>query len=296
VKNTIIKLSGGLGNQLFQYAFSRAFSERTKSNLILDLSNYNSFLLGETKRKYELDFYNLSATKYKYSIPYLSKAFQLFPILSNIYGLRYYKEKSLSYDTDILKVEANVYFDGYWQSYKYFQDYSILIYNELLPSSDAIISEYLLNVLSKINTTNSVAIHVRRGDYITNKSANDTHGILGEHYYSTALKYINGYIHNPTYFIFSDDIEWCKSFFSQYDGIFIFPSDVSKNLPQEDIMLISHCKHCIIANSSFSWWGAWLGDCKFNFNDRIVIAPKQWFLSDNINDIDSRLPENWIKL
>lgn len=296
MKITIVKLSGGLGNQLFQYAFARAFSIKNQTKLYLDLSSFRSLLPGETKRKYELDFYNHKGSQYPLSFPYFSKIYSKFPFILKLFGVEYYKEKTLSYDPTIMGLKGDFYFDGYWQSFKYFQEYSILLSNELLPFNQSSMNESCLKLLSSIHKSISVAIHVRRGDYITNKSAKDTHGLLEEIYYKNAIQYMNERVSNPFYFVFSDDLEWCRAFFSNIKGNFIYPSKNSNNLPQEDIFLISNCNHSIIANSSFSWWGAWLGDCMFDSVNRIVIAPKQWFIDDAINDIDSRLPKHWIKI
>ncbi|MFH1509084.1 MAG: alpha-1,2-fucosyltransferase, partial [bacterium] len=195
------------------------------------------------------------------------------------------KEQVYSYDSSILKADNNSYLDGYWQSEKYFKNIRGLLLKELELNNDEEekIGKKEKEILSKPNT---IAIHFRRGDYITNKKTNKVHGICQLEYYKEALNKVSGKIKKPILIIFSDDIYWVKNnFTTEYETYFF------NNPGHIDLVLMSRCEHQIIANSSFSWWGAWL-----NKNEhKIVIAPKVWFQAGN-KDIKDLLPKDWIKI
>jgi hypothetical protein len=139
------------------------------------------------------------------------------------------------------------------------------------------------NYLKDINTTNSVSIHVRRGDYANHPNI----GILDISYYQKAVIYMTKYIENPIFYIFSNDIEWCKENFMFIDKKIIIDKT---NNEIEDMILMKNCNHNIIANSSFSWWGAWLN----NNDNKIVIAPKKW-MAENPNNY-KWVPDNWVEI
>jgi Glycosyl transferase family 11 len=177
--------------------------------------------------------------------------------------------------------------DGYWQSEKYFIDCSKLIRKDFTFKNE--LDSYNLKLKSKIDKTNSVSIHIRRGDYVNNLNTNATHGLCSIDYYIKAVNYITERIESPYFFVFSDDIEWAKK-----NIMLNFPCQfISHNIGSKsylDMQLMSLCKHNVIANSSFSWWGAWL-----NSNDnKIVIAPRKWFAVNT--DICDLIPSNWISL
>ena len=142
--------------------------------------------------------------------------------------------------------------------------------------------------LNLIKNKNSVAIHIRRGDYLKNPKARCFHGILGEDYYKKSISYVKKTVKNPFFFIFSDEVELVKKtffFFNKKNFIFI---DTKSTI--NDLHLMSNCKHFIIANSTFSWWGAWLSKNKH----KIILAPKKWVRA-KISTPDI-IPESWIKI
>jgi hypothetical protein len=255
----ITKIQGGLGNQLFQWAYGRSIELETNLVNYLDTNFYNY----DNHRKFELNqFLNI---KYNTVIPKLDKV--------TIYKI----DDDFNYKKHILLKDSCYYLDGYWQSEKYFKEYRNIILKELEPS------DVLLSKLSKtpLIDTNTTSIHIRRTDYIT---SNGVHPVKSIKYYQDALDIIGDYDY---LFIFSDDIQWCKDNLKFNNMIFM---DGLTNI--EDLYLMSMCKNNIIANSSFSWWAAWL-----NKNiDKKVIAPLNWFGSQtNINDSDI-IPESWIKI
>ena len=135
---------------------------------------------------------------------------------------------------------------------------------------------------------NAVSVHVRRGDYVNNKNANAFHGVCSPEYYRKAIELIAKRVDSPKYFVFSDDIEWVKEHIEIPNAVFVSQKDIADH---EELVLMSKCKHAIIANSSFSWWGAWL-----NANpNKLVIAPKQWVSDSRVNTVDA-IPAEWVRI
>ena len=281
----ISKLKGGLGNQMFQYAIGRQLSLLNKDNLFLDkealLNNTN---LIYTKRDYELNIFKLSSKDLNFNnlTKFINK------IKQKIKPLKIIIESSSEYNKSILKHTGNLLLDGYWQSEKYFKNIEYQIREDFAFKNKP--NEINANILEKIRQSNSISLHIRRGDYVYNLNTNKVHGICSTEYYDQGISIIQSKVSNPQFFIFSDDIEWVKKnhrFNSEPDYI-----DFNKGKDSfEDMRLMSNCKHCIIANSTFSWWAAWL-----NTNpEKIVIAPKKWFNDATINTQDL-IPETWIKI
>ena len=185
-------------------------------------------------------------------------------------------------------IKGTIYLNGYWQSEKYFKNIRKTIIKDFQLRKPLIKKNK--SWARKINTSNSIGIHVRRGDYITDQKTNKYHGICGINYYKKSINLIKNRIKNPIFFIFSDDYKWVKKKFS-FLGNYAFFINNNNNNPPIDIKLMSLCKHNIIANSSFSWWGSWLNTNK----DKIVIAPKEWFQDKKVKSQDI-IPSNWTKI
>jgi len=263
----ITKLQGGLANQIFQWAYGKYLSEKYNTPLYLDTTFYLN-QVGVTKREFSLNKF----PKLKYKI---------LPNDRNISNLSNEPKKiitqtisdnfnfnELNYNNDL-----HYYLNGYWQSEKYFKGIESIIREELQPLSESL--EKFSNL--PINE-NNVSIHIRRTDYVT---SNGYHPVQSVEYYQKGLDIIKEY---DNIFVFSDDINWCKENLQFENMVFIEGFD---NV--EDIWLMSLCKNNIIANSSFSWWGAWLNK---NPNKK-VITPKNWFGNVNINTNDI-IPSDWI--
>jgi hypothetical protein len=254
----VSKIQGGLGNQIFQWAYGKSLSKKYNTDLFLDLNFYKN-QSGNTFREFELDkFPNLNyETKKKEN-----KKF------TEIVDDFCYKE--LNYNENL-----NYYLNGFWQSEKYFSEFSDVIQSELQP--DVLTRKKLLSIVSD----NSASLHIRRTDYVT---SNGFHPVQNIEYYNKALDIIGNY---DQLLIFSDDINWCKENLNYKKMIFI------ENMSSvENVWLMSLCKNNIIANSSFSWWGAWLNQNK----NKTVVIPKNWFGNNvdlNTSDI---YPNNWIKI
>lgn len=281
-----VKIIGGLGNQMFQYATAFAISKRTKQELIVDISdalNYkvHPLRLTELSCNCTYEYKSFFIEKYIYSsiIPHLIK---------KVIMPGYYIENDLAYDDRIDTRSYGKKIVGYFQSEKYFSDYREDLINEFKPKAE--FNQYQTEIRDLILQNTSCSVHIRRGDYISNTSANNTHGICSSAYFTKAIKYFESYgiaNSNFTLFVFSDDIEWCEKNISfPYRTIFVKGDQERVEL---DMRLMSYCKYNIISNSSFSWWGAWLNE---NI-DKKVIAPQQWFRKNIAHNI---IPESWIKL
>lgn len=298
----IVRLIGGLGNQLFQYAIGRNLAERNSTLLKLDLSGYEEYKL----QRYGLHYFKIwehiasleeIATFRKKKTNYFSKlsskvirilGYSQYPTSSFYRESTYVKENEASFDPSVLERTGNIYLEGYWQSERYFSGIREILLREYVIKHDP---NYLNKQLSEqISKYDSVSLHIRRGDYVSDPITNKIHGICSNDYYESAIQKITQRVPSCHFFIFSDDPIWVrKNFMIAYPFTIIDHNDASGNF--EDLRLMSKCKHNIIANSSFSWWGAWL-----NRNpEKIVIAPGRWFNDPGL-DSNSLIPDSWIKV
>ena len=278
-------LTGGLGNQMFQYAAAKHLSLRRRTPLKLHFAN----ALTNTPRALGLNYFNIhaeiatSADLKSFGYPHstagriIKRIFQDLKLYSN--SKIYMEKKEYVYDPHVLKLTSNICLEGYWQNEKYFQPISKIIRNEFTFKKTANVQNQ--NILNIMKRTNSISVHVRRGDYLANKSA---YPPLHLEYYKNSLNYFKSRLLKPRFFVFSDDIIWCKTNLGAKNISYIAHN---ANTPHEDLRLMSTCKHNIIANSAFSWWGSWLNTSL----DKIVIAPDKW-----INNPFSRkmISKKWI--
>lgn len=283
----IIKLDGGLGNQMFQFALYLKYQFQNK---IVSIDDDYLRLFGNAHNGLELPYifdlsYNRGALKNVSPYDILRKI----PILRSVYtnheirNKHIYIEESLVFHKDYLYWN-NIYLDGYWQSPMYFEDIrDVILSNYTFKNLDYDLTFEAQDYLNIIANSNSVSIHIRRGDYLA-----ESNRMLPDSYYSNAIHYVLSNIDNPTFFIFSDDIEWCKNNLD-IAGEHIFIEYIEPCKSYIDMYLMTQCNHNIIANSSFSWWGAWLND---NPN-KIVIGPKNWFNDGTEIDI---YPDSWVKI
>lgn len=293
----IVRLKGGIGNQMFQYAAARRVSYVNNTQLKLDLSWFNES--GPwTNRKLELEVFNIvnevatpsevAALKSRKQNPFLRRL----PIfLKNVLfrtNQTHIIEKNYSFDSAILSLQDNVYLDGYWQSQKYFIDIEQVIRREFSFNTDPL--EMNQQTLNQITSSESIAIHIRRGDYVTLADANAFHGLCPLEYYRAASDIIAKQLSKPVFFVFSDDIAWAKHNLKlDFETNFIDHNGPDHGY--EDLRLMSLCNHHIIANSSFSWWGAWLAQ----HHAKIVIVPQKWFNDISIGTKDL-YPDGWVQL
>lgn len=258
----IVRLTGGLANQLFMYAFGRSLSMQRHEPV--------RFCWCRSTWDYALDKFKANVT-----------------LVNALVHNTIYDEKTFGYDAGVYATPPNTYFRGYWQTEKYFVDTEGLRKELTLrePPHPGVIK-----MAEQLRNENSVFVHIRRGDYL-NPGTAAYHGNLGHasagenyYYYSRAIKYIEEKVNSPKFVVFSDDPAWCEQNFS-------YPVISSQGFTQhEDLYLMSQCKHGIGANSTFSWWGNWLGE----YPGRVCIAPQKWFNAEA--DTRDIIPERWVRL
>ncbi len=291
----IVKLQGGLGNQLFQYAFGRALSLEYKRELALDISwyarnRYSKYFMPHSIFNFNIIEKRKSSIFLRY-ITLISKHIRLLPKplnkISKFYLFGRFLPVYINESTfNILNMPQNsvLYFDGYWQNIKYFQKYESIIRKEFT-LKHKLIGENK-KYLKKIVSSNSISIHIRRGVYISDPNISILYPHCSLKYYSDAISYIAKRIQNPTFFIFSNEIDWAKNNLkADYPIVFID----NQGPDYEHLFLMSQCKHNIIADSTFSWWGAWLN----NNPSKIVIAPKKWVNDSKIKH--AKIPNSWLR-
>ncbi len=296
-KMIVVKLQGGLGNQMFQYAVSSILALKSKSNVKIEDSFFENTekSKGFTPRQFELsvfdNHYQFVTLKEIDCFTKLSK----FNQLKKYYGLNYpmvFMEPSLKYDAAVLKLKAPVYLEGYFQSYHYLEGFESFV-KDLFSFSTMNLDEKNKNILAEINNTETVSVHIRRGDYVNDKLTQQFHGNCAKEYYLEAIHRMEQKSKGLTYVFFSDDIAWVKEEFADLLVKKIFVDENNGSASWKDMFLMTHCSHNIIANSSFSWWGAWLN----SFSEKTVIAPKKWFLNTDANEKTKDLiPESWIRI
>lgn len=283
----VVCLKGGLGNQMFQYAYAKALHAKGYAvKLDLSLIQNNATHHGFGLHHYSIDLESASIDDLKaFNINgLLRKLFNRF----NIPAKHYITEKTLLFSPLLASPNDSVYIEGYFQTERYFKDIKELLLQQFQLCNS--LSAYTKKMRQLIEYAPcSISLHVRRGDYL-NASAQSYHGLCSLAYYQNAMHYLNEYCQDRMYVIFSDDIAWVKENMPIENALYICDEGQT---PHEDMYLMSLCQHNIIANSSFSWWGAWLNQNPY----KIVIAPKQWFADPKMQAQSKDIvPEEWIRL
>lgn len=293
-----VRLIGGLGNQLFQYTIGRMLAIQNRVPLQLDTSVYNH----PDAKSYKLHYFNINAaiakTKEVDRINNLYESNALYPKLFRSaerrflpkYKWRYYKEAGYyQYDSQLMQVKSPVLLEGFWQHYKYYQNIHPAILQEL-----TLREQYQTGappILSEIEQDiHAVSMHIRRGDYVSDPNNLNYFGVQPVSYYKKAMEYMKAHLKTPVFYVFSDDLNWVKA------NLNIDEQAVYVNMEGDkdylELYAMSRCRHHIIANSSFSWWGAFLNKRP----DKIVVAPAQWLADEEENKhVAIQLPE-WIKM
>ena len=300
----ILKIKGGLGNQLFQYATGRALSIHLDTELKLDLSFYEN---PQYSKVYRLDKFNVKFAIARNSeftnLKNLNEVPGIYKVLKklklNIYP---YFKKSHVIEHDVLKLlnfkikpNCDYYIEGWLGNEKYFKSHREIILHDL--KADKLLNIENLELQKEIKLVDSVAVHVRRGDYLSNTYFAN----IPNEYYHVAIKNASSEIKNPVFYFFSDDIAWAKEHFSKQQNIkFIENNSVADTFWSTtgdiaDLMLMRTCKHQIIANSTFSWWGAWLNQNPW----KKVFCPATWYTNKKAQkrfETKNIIPSEWIKI
>lgn len=280
---------GGLGNQLFQYATARRLAMRHQEELVLDPHWFEHPREGETVRPLELMKYGIqlriaTAQEQRRWRPLRHR---WAPYLGSLLPLLTIRERGVAYNQSVEAAPPDSYLFGFWQSEKYFKDIREDLLRELQPIAPPSARDVV--VIDQMRECTAIGVHVRRGDYVTLNSAAAYHGVCSLDYYQRAITHVASRVDNPGLFIFSDDPDWTRENLRTPHRTHY----IAHNAPQDafqDVRLMSHCRHHVIANSSFSWWGAWLADAQ----NQIVVAPEKWFQADR--PTPDLLPSHWTRL
>lgn len=289
----IVRIYEGLGNQLFQYAYARTLSLSSDHEVLLDVRETGRLKKekGMMPRKYGLK-------NFRIALPVCSNAGTLYPYLNKpktaacmkklsewgILPYKYFSESDPFYDEHLLDLKGNWYLQGWFQDSRYFQEYAGIIKKEIVPKKRIKINSKLKKILYSENT---VSVHLRRSDF------SQMHNILTETYYRNAMDYMKDAVASPFWVVFSDDIGWAKKNIDF--GLNCYYLSDSEGLEDyEELMVMSCCMNHIIANSTYSWWGAWLG----RNESKIIVGPEKWFMGDYISLYrrNSIMPKEWIRV
>lgn len=282
----VVGLSGGLGNQMFQYAAGRSLSTRLGVPLVLDLSWFD----GQSERQFALSPFCIEAVHHKQYPWLLPRSRAIASRLSRrwlprIMNVRVWREPHFHYSEEFAALSGPVFLEGYWQSERYFLKIRCQLLQEF--ALRAPLPPPCAALLEEIRGCDAICVHVRRGDYLSNPIVAKVHGTCSVDYYYAGVDELCRGLARPHCFVFSDDPAWVRASFALDYPMTV----VDLNGPEEahlDLVLMAACHHFLIANSSLSWWGAWLG----NHAEKKVIAPAHWFLTDD-KDCRDLLPESW---
>jgi len=295
----ILSLFGGLGNQMFQYACGKAIAMKLGVELKLDVSLVVDRTPREnfTYRDYELAVFNINdeiATEDEVRV-YIPNLWNSTELQRQLYRVKrfltqksFFREKlKFRFNEDIDSVSDNSYIYGYFQTERYFEDIRIELLERFSLRNQ--LDEVNALIVKQMQLENSVSIHVRRGDY-----TNSAFTLLGvEDYYRKAIDFIIENVENPVFYVFTNDQEWVEDNFKALEINKSIVTVNSGSQSYKDMILMSNCKHNICANSSFSWWGAWLN----TNSDNIVITPQNWFKStEYVESTYDLIPTRWMSL
>ena len=290
----ISQVIGGLGNQMFQYAAGRALALRLGGNLALDISAFENYTLHqgfELTRVFAMSPAIASGQDLRRVLGWQHSSFVRSVLARRPFAAlrsqRFVAEPHFHYWSGFKELADDVYLAGYWQSEKYFKPLVSQIREDFrfrlpLEGENAALAV-------RLSQTEAVSMHVRRGDYASNPKTTSTHGLCSLDYYRAAVAHVAGKVEKPEFFIFSDDIDWVKANLP-IDFPHHFVAHNKGAASYNDMRLMSLCRHHVIANSSFSWWGAWLNQKP----EKIVVAPRRWFANDN--DVSDLLPDGCVLL
>lgn len=261
----VVLLVGGLGNQMFQYAAARALALRASATLVLDLSWFRT----QSKQRFGLDEFAIDAVVLDEAAG--NSATRRLPVL---------KERGFHFQPELVAGGVNCYLEGYWQSERYFADAREQIRADFL-------MPYLATPAGIAESERAVSVHVRRGDYVSEPETLAYHGTCSLEYYARAMDLLRRLVPGARFRVFSDDPGWAQDNLAGSDVNVISEPGSS---PHADLSLMAQCRHHVLANSSFSWWGAWLSPA-----GGTTVAPRPWFLTPDNNTTDL-LPPAWLTL
>jgi hypothetical protein len=278
----ISRIIGGLGNQMFQYAAGRALALRNGVQLKLDLSAYAKSGRDLNERVFGLDAFRINAgeasehERFGFRSRGSTRAFRMLQrAFPSAFSKIYAAESGSRFHKNFFRYPASTYLDGYWQNERYFLEYESTLRAEFRLKTEPPHDVYPVPAEGTV----AVSVHVRRGDYVSNKEAHGLHFVCDKRYYSDAISEVTARAGHAHLFVFSDDEAWCRNYLDTQGNPVTYMRDSGD--PARDMWLMSRCSHHVIANSSFSWWGAWLNGRP----GKIVIAPQYWFRNVKSTDV-----------
>lgn len=294
----LVTLRGGLGNQLFQFAAAFSYSRRNSQRLLLDIGQYSQAKRGETPREPDLlnfiDGYELAA---QMELERIKNPYGLISKMSRAVEKKIYRRFNIDWNPEAVKPRKDKHFDGYFQDERFFSEHRNELQRLILLKQS--LSKPLQRIVSGVREINdTVAVHVRRGDYVKIEKIRKMHFVCGESYYKKAIDEAFKKIVNPKFIIFSDDINWVRDNFYFLKGShFIYSDELARNQMESpsyasiEFELMRNCKNFIISNSTYSWWAANLGTFR---TDGMVWAPNRWINNQKTHrDI---VPVRWFKI
>jgi hypothetical protein len=274
-----VEISGGIGNQLFQYAAALSLSRRFRARLVIDLSWFNKKSRHSSTRIFQLPEFvevrNLDVT---------SSVLHPFARRANCYIRRQTQLRDSQVSPEefhSITTQRSIRMRGYWQSERYFTSVKSMLRDMLLEKR--IVATEAALWMKSVGLIDSVGIHVRRGDYVSNRRTNKFHGVCDSTYFEKGLEYVQALRSVRRAIVFSDDIEWCKRNLQLNAELVFMDQSISD---ADQLKLMSFCSHHVISNSTFSWWAAWLG----HTNGQVVVYPKRWFADGG--KLES-MPQGW---
>jgi hypothetical protein len=292
----VVRLMGGLGNQMFQYALGRRLARDRGVPLKLDTTFYDTQRERrvDTPRVYALGGWRIQAelatsaelAEFPDSSP--GRRTRIMALFKRRRAGTTVVERSLRFDPAVLDVRPPALLVGYWQSQRYFSPIASLLHQEFAPAHPPCRHAESLGAL--VSDSGAISVHVRRGDYVTNTVTHEYHGVCSPEYYAGACTLVAKRVHTPHFLVFSDEPDWAASELKLPGRTTVVAHDAACH-PHDDIWMMSRCSHHVIANSSFGWWGAWLG----RNPSKTVVAPKRWF-NGTAQQPEDLIPEHWIRL
>ena len=289
----VVKLKGGLGNQMFQYAYAKVLQKTTKEEIFLDYTAFDSLDNDNVRvpriKKFCITLPSASneqidrICKIKHRGNSQALLYRVGILVEKKINKEYFFEPNRAYIAPERVINYK-YYDGYWQSWRYVEEVRSEIEKEYVPNYT--LSNQTRETQKKLKNENSVFVGVRRGDYTKEVQH---YGYFGTQYYRTAMEYISEQIDNPQFYVFSNDIAWCKQNIDWSNYNVKFREQEEQVDDFEELILMNSCKHAIIVNSSYHWWGAYLN----SDSEKIVCCPEKWWFDDKPIDI---IPEKWIRI
>lgn len=294
----VTRLMGGLGNQMFQYAAARALALRHGVELRVDLSYLEHQHPATTQRAYALGCFRLDAAfateddlrwaRYGEPQDLRARLRDVVKTLLRPHRLHVVQQGGAGFDPRLLEAGPNSLLVGYWQSEDYFRDAGAAVRADLSFRGEP--DDETRRLAEAIEAANTVSVHVRRGDYVLDPRTSAFHGTLTPEWYAAAAAEVAARVEAPAFFVFSDDLDWCRRHLRlPHPTTFVERQQPAPD--HEDLRLMALCRHHVVANSSFSWWGAWLDPRP----DKVVVVPTAWFADPSVDT--SRVPaRGWIRL